>query len=31
MLENPTMENSAMVASGSAMMVDLKRGGITNI
>lgn len=31
MLETPTMENSAMVASGSAMMVDQKKGGIANM
>jgi len=31
MLENPTMENSAMVASGSAMLVDPKRGGLANM
>jgi len=31
MLENPTMENSGIVASGSAMMVDPKRGGIANM
>jgi len=31
MLETPTMENSAMVASGSAMMDDQKKGGIANM
>nr|KYP63994.1 hypothetical protein KK1_018581 [Cajanus cajan] len=31
MLETPAMENSAMVASGSAMMVDQKEGGIANM
>jgi len=31
MLKNPTMENFAMFVSGSAMMVDPKRGGIANM
>ncbi|KOM25741.1 hypothetical protein LR48_Vigan181s001900 [Vigna angularis] len=31
MLETPTMENSVMVAAGSTMMVDLKKGGIANM
>ncbi|XP_022637194.1 uncharacterized protein LOC111241705 [Vigna radiata var. radiata] len=31
MLESPTMENSAMVATGSAKMVDPQKGGLINM